>query len=106
MRHFKFITACAAAVGVLAAGSAFAQTATPISYVVVPQAVIGGDYSYLSANGGSANIGGGEAAGIIPFGGGFSGQIGGAYHSVNFNGGGSYGDWNAGGAVAWNSNMG
>jgi hypothetical protein len=110
MRNHLFVAACAAAVSLLGVGVAVADPAPApaTSYAIVPQAVIGGDYSYISANhGGAANDFGGEAGGILPFGGGFSGQVEGAYHNLSENhGGGSADVYDVGGALAWSNDMG
>jgi len=99
MRNFTLTAACAAAFGVFAAGSAYA--ASPADYAVTTQGTLGVDYSYTSVDHASANTWGGSAAAIVPFGGAFSGQIDGAFHNVEPNGGGNYNDWNVGGAAAW-----
>jgi hypothetical protein len=112
---YRYLTsaACAAALAAFACGAAVADpapapAAASTSYAVVPQAVIGVDYSYLSLNhGGDANTFGGEAGGIVPFGGGFSGQVFGAYHSLDLShGGGTVNSYNVGGAAAWSDDMG
>src|SRR5580692_4677698 len=105
--------AAAAAVTIFACGTALADPAPAAApaeagYPVLPQAVVGGDYSYLSANhGGQVNDFGGEAGGIIPFGDNFSGQVLGAYHNLSENhGGGSFNNYQVGGDLAWNWDMG
>jgi len=104
--------ASAVALSAISFAAAQADPAAPAAassgYAIQPQAVIGGDYSYISANhGGSANDFGGEAGGIVPFGGGFSGQVAGGYHSIDANhGGGTLNSYDIGGAVAWSSDMG
>jgi hypothetical protein len=110
---YRYFTgaACAAALAAFACGAAIADPTSapaPAAYAVVPQAVVGADYSYLSLNhGGSANSFGGEAGGIMPFGGGFSGQIVGAYHSLDLShGGGTLNNYNVGGDVAWSNDTG
>ena len=110
MRNHLLAAACAAAVSLSGFGVAVADPAPAASsgYAVVPQAVVGGDYSYISLNhAGSANDFGGEAGGILPFGGGFSGQIAGSYHNISANhGGGSANVYDIGGGLAWSSDMG
>ncbi len=94
--------------GVTAATADPAPPPAATSYAIVPQAVIGGDYTYLDlSHGASANSFGGDLGGIVPFGDNFSGQLTGAYHSIDGNHhGGSLDSYNVAGDVAWSSDMG
>ena len=97
------MAAAGAAALALVGASASAQPAPPPSdNAVVPQAVIGGDYSYLDVgNGfGHANVYGGELGGAMPITGDFSGQLTGGYHRIDASGFGAD-DWNVAGAAAW-----
>jgi hypothetical protein len=109
MRNHLLAAASAVVLSAIGFGAAMADPA-PASpgYAIVPQAVIGGNYSYIDLNhGGSANSFGGDAGGIVPFGGGFSGQIQGGYHAIDANhGGGTLNAYNIGGDAAWSSDMG
>jgi hypothetical protein len=75
--------------------------------VVVPQAVVGGDYGYTGFNQGlgHANTYGVEAGGIMPFSSDFSGQLTGGYHRIDGSGA-SADDWNVAGTVSWDTTMG
>src|SRR6185312_4649950 len=87
----------------MAAASAAAQPAPPEGdNAVVPQAVIGGDYSYVGLNDGlgHANVYGVELGGITPLTSDFSGQVTGGYHRIDASGFGGN-DWNVAGTVAW-----
>jgi hypothetical protein len=100
MRKYTIAAACAAASTILACGAASADP-TPDSTAVVPQAVIGGDYSHVWLNRGlgDANIYGVNLGGITPLGGDFRGQVAGGYHRLDASGGGAD-EWNVAGTVA------
>jgi hypothetical protein len=103
----QFFAAASAAVFAFACvTTASAQPASPPSpdNAVVPQAVLGADYSYVGLNDGlgNANVYGADLGGIVPLtpGSPFSVQVTGAYHRVDSHDLGGN-DWNVGGAFAW-----
>lgn len=101
MRTHLIAAASAAVLSLAAVAAASAQPASPDN-AVVPQGVIGGDYSYVGLNDGlgNANVYGGELGGITPITSDFSGQVTGGYHRIDSHGFGAN-DWNVAGTVAW-----
>jgi hypothetical protein len=104
--RLALLAATTAALGVLGAGAAFAEPVPPApDYVATPQAVIGGDYNYISVPGGSANVYGGSVGGSMPLWGPISGQITGGYHTYQASNGessGNFDQWSVGAAGVWN----
>ena len=104
-----FLAAASAVFGCLFAnGTALADPPPDASdTTIVPQGVIGGDYSHLWLNHGlgSSNVFGGELSGIVPLGPEFSGQVIGGYHRVEGSGAGAN-DWNVSGTVSWDTRVG
>jgi hypothetical protein len=107
MRNLLIVAASAVALA-MSAGLASADP-TPASgdTVVVPQAVVGGDYGYTGFNQGlgHANTYGADVGGIMPFSTDFSGQLTGGYHRIDGSGAGAD-DWNVAGTVSWDTTMG
>jgi hypothetical protein len=102
----QFLVAAASAAFFVFAGAASADpaAATTPDNAVVPQGVVGADYSYLGLNDhlGNANVYGAELGGVVPLepNSPFSLQVTGAYHRVDSHDLGGN-DWNVGGAFAW-----
>jgi hypothetical protein len=100
MRIRVLAAASAALLTILACN---ASSAAPTADdTIVPQAVVGGDYSHVWLNQGlgGADVYGGQVGGIVPFTPDFSGQVVGGYHRIDSNGFGAD-DWNVAGDVAW-----
>jgi hypothetical protein len=106
--RYHLLGAATAAASLITCGLALADPPPAQSdTTIVPQGVVGGDYSYLGFNQGlgHANVYGGELGGIVPFGSEFSGQVTGGYHRIDASGFGAN-DWNVAGTVSWDTNMG